>query len=556
MAAYDSVPMPGAPAAPNYAAPLLDFKPLSQLGEDYFKGTQAKRTMALQNAFKEGLPRIGGDPNGPIDINAMTETLAKLGGADAAMPLLNRSIGLQIGQQAGDFTQNPLGGGQQPQAPQSNNLPAPPPRNVSSTGAEARPNANDFTLNNFAARFGITDDSPQGAQIIKAIADRTGVDPTQVINDQGTKNTVANLMAAATRGGQQVAQAQIPGSTAPLQPTRVPTQSFTQGNELPADYTEANARKLQAETSAIRAQATRYAGAGQKDIADKMDKEADAREARSKQILDALAKRAEQTVEQKNAAASGERSPIAFEGQKAVQAANIKHSEALEGGIQSMANASATMLDNVRLQKSIVNNPEFYSGPANEAAMFLKRAVPSLAGSPAPMELYRKILNANMLHMIDTMKASSQEMGTTSTRIFSAQIDQIEKASGTLDNSPTGLRALAEINDRTLTRNIQIADIATAYKQGLEKDLPPEFRKSWPPKQTGILDANFEKGMRDWMANNPLLTAKELANPKTLGETGIPKGPPVGTEQGGFKFKGGDYRDKNNWIPLKQELRM
>jgi len=152
------------------------------------------------------------------------------------------------------------------------------------------------------------------------------------------------------------------------------------------------------------------------------------------------------------------------------------------------------MVDNVKLQKDLTNNPEFWSGPGEKTALFLKRAVPSLAGSAAPMELYQKVLNANMLHMIDQMKAASQEMGSSSSRIFTAQIQQIEKASGTLDNSTTGLRALAELNQRALQRNMQIADFATAYKQGQLRGLPPEFTKGGAPQRPGMLDDNFEKG--------------------------------------------------------------
>ena len=103
MAAWDNVQLPGPPAPPNYAAPIVDFSTLGNLYKDYFQGTQQHRTLGLQNAFKGGVPK---NPDGSIDIGAMTDTLAKLGGADAAMPLMQ----LQIQQQLGAGNANLIGG--------------------------------------------------------------------------------------------------------------------------------------------------------------------------------------------------------------------------------------------------------------------------------------------------------------------------------------------------------------------------------------------------------------------------------------------------------------
>src|ERR1700675_2062611 len=82
-----------APGAPNYAAPLLNFSQLAQLPEQYFQGQQRARTTALQNAFPKGLPQKQDadgniirdkDGNSQIDVNAVGDTLTKLGGAEYA----------------------------------------------------------------------------------------------------------------------------------------------------------------------------------------------------------------------------------------------------------------------------------------------------------------------------------------------------------------------------------------------------------------------------------------------------------------------------------------
>jgi hypothetical protein len=62
------------PNPPNYAAPLIGMQlgdRLADLPNQYFQGTQRARTLALQNAFSNGLPTTDGTPNGPIDVNAV-----------------------------------------------------------------------------------------------------------------------------------------------------------------------------------------------------------------------------------------------------------------------------------------------------------------------------------------------------------------------------------------------------------------------------------------------------------------------------------------------------
>jgi hypothetical protein len=69
-----------APGGANFAAPLLGFgigDRLADLPNRYFQGTQQARTLALQNAFPNGLPTTDGTPNGPVDVNAVMQTLTK-----------------------------------------------------------------------------------------------------------------------------------------------------------------------------------------------------------------------------------------------------------------------------------------------------------------------------------------------------------------------------------------------------------------------------------------------------------------------------------------------
>ncbi len=49
-------------------------------------------------------------------------------------------------------------------------------------------------------------------------------------------------------------------------------------------------------------------------------------------------------------------------------------------------------------------------------------------------------------------------------------------------------------------------------------------------KEHGSLDVGFEKDLRNWMAKNPMFTAKELANPQSL--AAAPKQSPSSFQEG------------------------
>jgi hypothetical protein len=613
-----------APYPASYAAPLLNFDKLAQLPDDFFKGTQQKRTLALQNAFPKGLPEIQDangnvvrdkDGNSQIDINAITQKLTKLGGADYAtqlLPYLYGSQGADVLKGINQSIDQPSD--QQPPTarPSTNIVGASGPANIrgpapqtqsapAATSSATQPalssmgtdNKGADTLRsvvtelsggrdvppqvfkNIATAFKIADpDAPLPQGMAEAIRNRlpttiSGAGPQPAPPQQGGQGTSQVTGAGApinpvggTGAGGAPAPSALPETPPQGQPPVAsspgtqPAQSQQPGqqpgaalglsqNAIALAEKDPTTQKIIQGISRLSQAAATY-GKFNPAVKDAAEKQIDILKTRLQARLDLASKNAQLTDTQKAAAASGSASPLAYEGAQAVQTATLKHSDALYDGLQSMANSSSAMANNVKLQKALVNNPDFYSGPAQGAALFLKRMVPSLAGSPAPMELYSKVLNNNMLHLIDTMKASSQEMGAPSSRIFSTQIDQVEKSSGTLDNSVTGLRALAELNDRTLEFNKQVGDFAIDYKSGNYRALPAEFTRKLPG-QPGVLDANFEQGLRNWVEKHPILSAEEMNDPRVLGartfETpdkaiaaGVSPGEPIRDTQGRIQY--------------------
>lgn len=97
--------LPQSPAPASYAAPLLDFSPISRLGDRFFEGAQQRRQYDLQNAFRGGLPMLPGT-NIP-DIGAMAQTLARLGGVDQAVQLAGQAQGQEANRAATNFLLSP-----------------------------------------------------------------------------------------------------------------------------------------------------------------------------------------------------------------------------------------------------------------------------------------------------------------------------------------------------------------------------------------------------------------------------------------------------------------
>ena len=96
MAGASDFSVGNAPYGASYAGPLVNFAPLSQAPDAYFKGQQQRRTLDLQNVFKDGVPQITGPDGQQVpDYNAMMQTLAKAG-AERACVSMPRNNGPSI----------------------------------------------------------------------------------------------------------------------------------------------------------------------------------------------------------------------------------------------------------------------------------------------------------------------------------------------------------------------------------------------------------------------------------------------------------------------------
>lgn len=229
------------------ASSRANFSGFDGLADAFFKARDEQAKNDLRTAFKDGVPT---DASGQPDFGAMAKTLFEKGGVDQGLAAANVDLnrqGIQQNREGAVFAATGQPGG----APQQASIVSPPSVNRSATAVVAPP------LNKGGAGpQGSGSPTPQGgnatlAQVLTAqgfpndqigamsasLARQLGMDdPTAPINTQDPQ--VRNVLAPAiqqfkragigqvqpTPQGQPQGQSQ-PGSTAPMVPTPVSTQS-------------------------------------------------------------------------------------------------------------------------------------------------------------------------------------------------------------------------------------------------------------------------------------------------------------------------------------------
>lgn len=221
----------------------------------------------------------------------------------------------------------------------------------------------------------------------------------------------------------------------------------------------------------------------------------------AKVITDVVSKNAEQTPAGKDA-----RDPavLRYDNAKEQGKADVKQYSDLHKGLSGAGYTAANSQPYVDAAKGLLNDPGFYSGSGEGLNLGYKRFLAAAGiepGAALPQEAFRKVMAANILQQVNSLKAEAEAMGQNGGRIFSSQIELMEKAAQNPDNSIAANRYLTEVAARSAARTQKIADLADDYKTA-----------------NGALDAGFEKGMREYLTKNPMFTAKELANPSLVGK--------------------------------------
>lgn len=173
----------------------------------------------------------------------------------------------------------------------------------------------------------------------------------------------------------------------------------------------------------------------------------------------------------------------------------------LYSGIAAAGNTAANAKDEINIAKSVINDPQFYSGTGEGVNLAYKRALASFGvdpGASLPQEAFRKVMAQNILNQVTALREAQEQIGGAGSRIFQSQIQLMENAAQNPDNSVAANRFLTSLAERSANRSQLIANMAADYRGGK-------------------LDAGFEKQLRDYTNNNPLFSDQELKFPKLIG---------------------------------------
>jgi hypothetical protein len=569
------------PAGASYQAPLVGQQlgeALASLPEEYFKGTQRKRALSLQRAFPNGLPT---NPDGSLDLRAAQDTMAKLGGAEYASPIINQQFGLQVGQQMaanlrdldrggpGSSSGNP---GYNGQAAGPGNLQPRQPRlssagtdnagadNLASLASETGVDLGSF-LPKVAARMGVSVDQPLSAEqasVARATlsnaaqlyrGQRGTVPGSSETNQPAAATSAAEINGNAARPNVASGASGAPGAT----PTGAPETTAPASGIRPQGYYGAPAgpqtygpaaaglvppgadprafadqrrsRAVQARTMALQIAPFNAASASQ------LEKQADAWDAQAKTIDEAIAKDRERTPAQKEADQEGRtvtQQRLVEEQQKY----DVTHYGKQLAAIQGAAGAANRMLHYTQLAKGIYRDPNVYFGTGeswNLAWKKIQHAFDPNNTESLGQEAYRKVTASSVLAQVEQLKDDTAAIGGGG-RIFQQQVELMEKAAGSPDNTAPALRLLTEIAERSAKMSKHVAAMANRYKGG-------------------HLDANFAQMVDDYFTKNPMFTDAEMrdirliAPPEFSKDQGalwsrLPPGTPIKVDGQWFKTSG------------------
>jgi hypothetical protein len=533
---YETVPAPNyaAYANPGFGAALGQM--LQGLPGQYMQGREMARTREMQDAFKDGIP-LNSDrsPN----VNAIITKGAQIGGLPFVQQMLPFLQQVALGDQAAGDLAGAGGGGSAPARPNSPNAAGPsnitaPATRTSSNGSDVGDGPGSATLRSMATEFAggdrdatglisgaarslrINPDAPlssdQAAQVKTFLSQSpkpfaTSADITPPSGSASAAERASNGpddaggTAQNGPGGRAAAPFAASGASGAPGPQAESTGAAPSTSGLPQGYDEATAGRLEQAAQNLRAKAARYAALKNPELSQSFEKQAEAYDARAKGIREALAKNAEFTPEQKNAR---DKSVEGFQTRKEVVAGDIKTSEKLYQGLQTLGQVGQVGNQKLDRIRSIMSDPNFMSGAGNQIALAWKQWNATLGGDPkaaAPMEEFNK--TAQQL-LTDDIKAMGQS-GAGPVRVAEVQI--MKQATANLGISPATNRYLVEEAYRVHNDNIAVARLAQQYKQ----------------QQHGYLDAGWDAIRDKYYQEHPLFTKEELADPRLVAPPYLPK---------------------------------
>ena len=496
---------------------------IGNLPDAYWAGQNQAYQQRNRNLFQNGIPATG---------QGMAEALLRAGGA----PAVPEAIALG-NQQLGQDIVSRLGGGnvsgpapytapiQSSTGPPSSAVPAQPQQEGSATLRQIA-QARGLDVDQLAKATGINPDAPLGynerQQIAPALRGGTTAsaeeEPQLPPSTGEAPATFGQRFAALQQPGGGAMGGARPVQTVPvrpqMQPQQAPQQQIAQaqpGRPAPPSpdiqrmETQAQQYEQEAQRSSALATAAGFAGnkAGEAALTAQADRYGKAAQA----IRDSILRRTEPTGAEKEAA-----NPAVLARKRAeeIQKFDLDRSNKVYGGIQAQATQyEKDLKPYTDLGISVLSDPSVYSGIGANAVLDVNKVRAAFGDTKAAMmqEALQKLTAVNVLSQINTQKDQMQEAGSNSSRLFSAQVDQVEKASVNAGTTIAGNRFLANVQQHMGELATEVARQARDYK-----------------RVHGALDIGFDDQISKYLQKNPVFSDLERARPEVLGSPTLPPG--------------------------------
>jgi hypothetical protein len=218
------------------------------------------------------------------------------------------------------------------------------------------------------------------------------------------------------------------------------------------------------------------------------------------------------TPEQKNARGAGLPNPLDYQQRQEQQKADVTAGEKRYEGIQHQADEAHNLVQTLRLNQSLMDDPNFYSGTGEEYNLMWKRIGASLGltdpNAAVAQEAFRKTVSSAILDQIRSL--GGQGLG----QVRVAEINVMKQAAQNQDNTPAANRLLSEMQMRLATKwTLPIAELAQAYKDGGQVTI--DGQPYTLPKH-GTLDAGFDKLKTKYINEHPLLSKEDLEDTRRI----------------------------------------
>lgn len=214
---------------------------------------------------------------------------------------------------------------------------------------------------------------------------------------------------------------------------------------------------------------------------------------------------------------------------KGVQAYDIEDAKRLVklgGEISDAGRAASAQLSTLNQMETLLSNDKVYTGIGADQVKQLQKFATVLGADPSGIQDTESFNALAKKAVIDSMG------GSLGAGFSNGDRDYVDAQQPSLDNTKAGNLKLIEITKKVVQHTKDIAAFTSDYKKA----------------HGGRLDSEFDGALADWAEKNPAFPDTSASG--AGGDGGAPKAPPVGTIEDGYRFKGGDPTDQNNWEPV------